>query len=531
MLKKLVAVLLTVTMAVSMAACGSSASSASGDSTASGGEETASFDGTLTVGISDSLGNFLKGSSVGENYVGNYLIYDCIFYHDPETKEVKSDVLEDWYYEDDLTFVMKLKDGVTFNNGDKATAEDLIFSFTNYAERNAMTASIFSTVDADACYTEDDQTAVIKFTEAWGPGLYTVDPPLYDKSWCEEVGWDSEEWMNNPVGSGPYKVVDYATDSHATFELRDDYWGDETMYNSEIKEIEVKYYAEISTLFVDLQTDAIDLALNIAESDYKRGLDDAISGVTVDRVSTNEVEFLCMDIKNEYLANEDFRKAIAYGVNWNDVADAGFGTLCDPATSIINSNSIYYKEEEGYSYDKDKALEYLEASGYSGEEITFNFVAMADADQQNMVEAFQYYMSELGITVNCEFYDFGTALQAWLEEGGTDFNFQESATGSPSGEPYISLNALMPGYGAFPITTIDDEKFEELAMTLMTTMDEDARKEAAGELQDYAYEHALTIPILEGYYAYAYNNNVIQSCNFDSAISANLRNITLVGQE
>lgn len=486
------------------------------------------FDGTLRVGISDALGNFLKGSAMGENYVGNFLVYDCIFYHDTETKEVYSDILADWYYEDDLTFVMKLKDNVYFSNGDQVIAEDILYSFTNYAERNAMTASIFATVDAANSYCEDDLTAVIKFTTPWGPGVTTVDPPLFNKSWCEEVGWDSEDWMNNPCGSGPYKVTEYVTDSHIVMELRDDYWGDETMYNPDIKKVIVNYYPEISTLFIDLQTGAIDLALNIAEADYARGME-GIEEITVDRVSTFEVEFLCMDEKNEFLSNENVRKAIAHGVDWSVVADAGFGSLCDPATSIINSKSPYYKEQPGFEYDPELAKEYLDASGYAPEDIVFTFVAMADADQQNMAEAFQFYMSEMGMTVNLEFYDFGTALQTWMSEGGTDFNFQESATGSPSAETYISLNALMQGYTPFAVTSVEDATFNELASQEMGTVNVDERIDYAHQLQDYNQEHCLVIPMLEGYYAYGYNNTVIESCDFDSAIAANLRNVTLVG--
>lgn len=539
MTKKILAFLLAVFMLLTVAACGSTPAAEPADDAAPAAEEApaeapaeekaaSSFDGTLRVGISDALGNFLKGSAMGENYVSNFLVYDCIFYHDVDTKEVYSDILEDWYYEDDTTFVMKLKDGVTFSNGDPVTAEDILFSFTNYAERNAMTASIFATVDAAASYCEDDLTAVVKFTKPWGPGVYTVDPPLYNKSWCEEVGWDSEDWMYNPCGSGPYKVTEYVTDSQITLELRDDYWGDESTYNPDIKTIIVKYYPEIATLFIDLQTGALDLALNIAEADYARGMDGAIEGVTVDRVSTFEVEFLCMDHSNEYLANEDLRKAIAYGVDWSVVADAGFGTLCDPATSLINSNNPYYKEEPGFPYDPDLAQEYLEKSGYAGQPLEFHFVAMADADQQNMAEAFQFYMNQLGITINLDFFDFGTAIGTWLS-GGTDFNFQESATGSSSAETYISLNALMQGYGAFPVTTVDDDEFNRLASAEMDTVVEDERMEYAHQLQDYNQEHCWVIPMLEGYYAYAFNNNVIESCSFDSAIAANLRNVTLVG--
>lgn len=535
MKKRLAAVFLALAMVISLAAC-SSSSSSSDTSSSDASADTAStdtgtaesdFDGSLVVGISDSLGSFQKGADAGDCYTGQYLVFDMIFYTGTDG-EVYSDILEDWYYEDELTMVLKLKEGVYFNNGEEATAEDVIFSFTNYAERGAMTASIFAGVDADNSYAEDDYTAVIKFTEEWGPGLDAVDAPLFCKSWCEEVGWDSEDWLNCPVGSGPYEVVEYVTDSYVTLTLRDDYWGDDTMYNSAITDITIQYYSTISTLYVDLQTGAVDLALNIAEADYARASDGSEEGITVERISTNEVEFLCLDTNNEYLSDANIRLAIAYGVDWSVVADAGFGSLWDSADSLLNSRSAYYVSAGSYEYDYDKAMEYIDASGIDPSTVEFTFVAMADDDQQNMAEAFQYYMSELGFTVNLEFYDFSTALMTWLEEGGTAFNFQESATGSPSGEPYISLNALMTKYGSFPICTVDDDYFNELAEAAISCIDEDERTELFAELQAYNYENAFAIPMLEGYYAIGYDNTVISSVDFTSAISANLREITLV---
>ena len=255
-----------------------------------------------------------------------------------------------------------------------------------------------------------------------------------------------------------------------------------------------------------------------------------IDGITVERISTNETEFLCMDTKNQYLKDENVRLAIAYGVDWSVVADAGFGSLQAPATSILSSESPYYKDCGGYPYDLDKAKDYLAASGYSGEELTFKFVAMADADQQNMAEAFQFYMNQLGMTVNIEYLDFASALGTWMEEGGTDFNFQESATGSLSGEPYISLNALMTAYGNFAICTVDDDQFNQLAERAMKTIDRDERAAAFAELQTYAHDHAWVIPMLEGYYALGYDNTVISAVDFGSAIGANLRHVTLSGQ-
>ena len=514
-MKRTLALLLALCMIFALCACGKTetpaapaedeAGTQTGEAAAPEAGEAAeekpasNFDGTLRVGISDSLGNFLKGSAMGENYVGNFLVYDCIFYHDTETKEVYSDILEDFYYEDDTTFVMKLKDNVTFSNGEKATSEDILFSFLNYAERRAMTASIFATVDPEASYCEDELTAVVKFTQPWGPGVYTVDPPLFDKSWCEEVGWDSELWMTGPVGSGPYKVVDYVTDSSVTLELRDDYWGDETMYNPAIKKITVNYYPEISTLFIDLQNNAIDLALNIAEADYARGMK-GIEGIAVDRVSTYEVEFLCMDIKNQYLQNEDLRKAIAYGVDWNVVADAGFGTLCDPATSIINSNSPFYKEEPGYSYDPDKSRELL--ADY-GKPVSFTMVINNSGYQPDIAEALQGYLSEVGIDMQIETYEFATFISKLI-------NCEIAATinsNSGGSDPSDSFTPYERNSGN-ACAEFRDEELLTLLEQAKNEADVETRKGMYKEIQQIVHDNFYFIPLYTGRTVYAVRNGI-----------------------
>ena len=59
-------------------------------------------------------------------------------------------------------------------------------------------------------------------------GLGAMTLPIVCKEWCQEVGWDSEDWWNDPVGSGPYYVDEFVTGSHVTFKLKDNYWGDFT---------------------------------------------------------------------------------------------------------------------------------------------------------------------------------------------------------------------------------------------------------------------------------------------------------------
>jgi ABC-type transport system substrate-binding protein len=73
-----------------------------------------------TIGVTDYLGRFIQGLTPSECPSAGYAVFDQVFMVDPVTKEVVSECLTDWYWEDDTTFIMVLNKNVFFSNGDKA---------------------------------------------------------------------------------------------------------------------------------------------------------------------------------------------------------------------------------------------------------------------------------------------------------------------------------------------------------------------------------------------------------------------------
>jgi ABC-type transport system substrate-binding protein len=528
-MKKLTALLLALIMVFALVSCGSESSSGTG-STAQSNDSTASTaPETLTVGTSNVLGTMLPWSENETCYWGCYLVYDYLFYWD-DNNEAYSDILSDWYYEDDgTTFVMVCRDDVYFSNGDQMTGEDVYYSIYNLVERETNAASFYATVDWDNSYVSDDgMTVYLANTSAFGPGITNMDVVyLLDKSWCEEKGFDDiDPWINSPCGSGPYEVVEYVTDSHVTLKLRDNYWGS---FTGGAETVQINYYADSSTMYMALEGGEIDIALNIAESDYSRAVNDA--NIAVELTHEGDVILLAMDsTNNEYLADENVRLAIAYGVNWEEVAQASRGELAEVATSVVTAVSPYYEDVGSYEYDFEKAKGYMEDSGYVVDGSTINFsLYMHTVDQAvktNAATVIQYYLAQLGIDLQTNFTDFSTAIGAWLTPGGTDMNFQDTDTGSVCGEPYRALSNFADGYGMLPACVVTDETFNQLFQEGSFTTDDSQRASAYKELQEYVHEHALIIPIYESIDAVAFNSNVVADVNFHSAVSANLRFVT-----
>lgn len=540
-MKKLGALLLAAALVMSMTACGGGnkntgegTAAPAGESSTNAGTKAGTKAGesggekTLNVGTINVLGTFMPGSENEVCHWGCYLVYDYLFYYDEDNNPF-SDILKEWHYEEDgTTFVMECRDDVYFANGDQMTGDDVLFSIKTLVDRETNQAAYYATVDWDKSYvSEDGFTVYLANTQEFGPGIIDMGVVyLLDQSWCEETGFDNiDPWLNAPNGSGPYEVAEYVTDSYVTLKRRDSYWGEFTGADT----VKINHYAEDSAMYMALETGEIDLALNIAESDYSRALtDDKIAVMT-----THEGEniLLALDNNNQYMKDENVRLAIAYGVNWQDVAESARGELAEVPGSIITSVSPYYKDTGVYEYDLEKAKQYMEAAGYVTDGSTVNFTLnMTTVDQAvktNAATVIQFYLQQLGINLQMNFTDFPTAFSAWLTEGGTDLNFQDSDTGSVCGEPYISLRFFPAELATFPFAAISDETFVTLYKEANYTTDDDVRKEKYAELQQYVHDRAMIIPLYESVDAVAYNPEKIESVSLHSAVSANLRYVIL----
>ena len=527
-MKKGVALLLAVIMIFSLAACGGNGDDGKNGGESQGGGSVSSAK-TLNVGTMNVLGTFLQGSENETCHWGCYLVYDYLFYYD-DNKEAFSDILSDWHYEEDgTTFVMTVKDGITFANGDKMTGEDVLYSIKSLVDRETNLAAYFTTIDWDrSSVSEDGMTVTLANASAFGPGVTNVGAIyIMDKKWCEEKGFDNTDpWVNSPNGSGPYEVVEYVTDSHVTLKLRDNYWGD---FKATADTVTIKHYAEESAMYMALETGELDIALNISGTDYTRALSDDKIAEFVTHEGENIM--LALDNANPYLKDENVRLAIAYGVNWEEVAEAAMGKdMAEVSSSVVTSVSPYYKNIGAYQYDADKAKEYMEAAGYKTDG-TVNFtITMNTVDQsvkKNAATVIQYYLQQLGINLTANYTDFPTAFSSWMKEGGTDINFQDSDTGSIAGEPYISLRFFPENMAMFPVAKNTDEKFNTLFKEANFTTDESVRKAKYEELQQYVHDKAFFIPLYESVKATAYNPEKISTIDLQSAISANLRYVTL----
>lgn len=520
--KKILSAFLAALMVVSLAACGSTGASssadvsggASGDSSSTGVSSVKSAnDGTstVTVGYVGTHDSSYPSSSTSNDLITNMLVYDKLFEVDDYTGDYTSRVLNSWEWQDDVTLVLNLKDGIYFSDGNQMTGQDVLFSLQNYMRNGGVgtdKGAYYQYIDFDKSYVADDNmTVYVVWTQEYGPALRTLDCPIMEKDFTEAHDETDEIWWTGPVGSGPYEVTDCKIDSYVTFSLRDDYW-DSADYSYDPTEITIKYYNDENAMYVDYQTGILDVIYNISDTVCQQ-IEDAGDQGAVDYVSNNDVTMLALNSSEGACTDIAVREAIAYALDMDSIMDVAYGNLATTADSHVGKNFDCYSSHDNYSYDPDKAKQVLEDAGYSDGDITLKFLTTSDTIQTRIAEAVQGYLAEVGINVEINSYDLGTFLSI-LMEGGNDMCLQTINGGNPTCEPEVSLGFIC-STGFVTPQTITYQDVIDAATTGQSSVDEDERNAAYKEADDLMYEYYLMLPICETQSAYAYNNSRITS--------------------
>ncbi len=533
-MKKAIVLVLALAMVLSLCACGSkptsdqpsnpsatqAPSSQTGSKPAASSTATAAPDAQLEY-ITLRLG--VVGSSVGDLKIGGYpmelytacdLIYDFVFRSDPLTKEWTSDTLEDFHYDKDGTeMVMTLKKGIMFSNGEEAKAEDLLYSFLCRADDGNSHWIADMGFNVEESYVVDDYTAVLKLDNKTEQ-LFNRNTPLINAKWAKETNFEPEKWYF-PVGSGPYYVAEHTPDEKIVVRLKDEYWK-RPVEDYYVNEYIFTRYGDSATAYMALEVGDIDIC-SVTTQDYDKIMTDGAAqglGAAVVRSGCNSYIALPGHTFTPF-KDERVRRAIAIGVDWDELGVLTSGSLFIRAHGITPSDSPYYFDVGVYEYDPDKAIELLAEAGYGPGDLKPRFTTSEGS--KNFGEGLTYYLSKIGIDLDVTYTDSVTAMKVSASVDGMDINLCANYGGSPSRNPALSIVAV--DGTSTPTAWVDDDHLQDLLAKLKNNFEQpvNVRKPISDELQQYIFEHVWLIPYRENAEAIGFNTKVISEATISYA--------------
>ena len=496
-MKKIIALTLTVVLMLALlAGCGNTSGQGSG---------TVDNGTAVTVGYM-AAHEPAYPSSGSSDFIQAGMIYDKLFDVDDVTGEYYSPVLESYEWTNDTTLHMVLKKGITFSDGAEMTMDDVYFSLKNYMnDVNNDKYQYYAHIDFDSSKVSDDGYELdLVWYEPYGPALRTLNCAIMQKAFTEEhIDMTDEVWYTGPVGSGPYVISESVKNSYVVFTLRDDYW--DTSRTFDATQITLKFYTDESAMYMDYKAGNIDGLYDVSNETVKNIEADPDSG-TVSIIPDNDVVYIHLNQNIEALKDPAVREAIAYALDMNYITDVCYGTLGTVATSHYPASFDAYVNHGPYEYNPDKAKEILTNAGYKEGDITITWISPETAPEPQIGQCVQALLGAVGITVEVQTPDFGTALMASFN-GETQISDQHTMGGNPTKEPDNTLAAFY-GEAVFKSFAIPDEDYNALYYAGLSTTDEEARWDIYREIDTWLWDHYLALPICEVNKAVVYNSRI-----------------------
>ncbi|MBO4384874.1 MAG: hypothetical protein J5854_05595 [Clostridia bacterium] len=406
--------------------------------------------------------------------------------------EIEPCLCESWTSEGDGAWILRIREGVKWHNGDTLNAGDVVYTYESLKE---MASSYYKPCleRIEELSQVDEYTVRVKFDITGIAALYYLVFPIK----CEE----------KLVGTGPYRLF-RADDNVIVLQANTDWW-DRPPYIEYIR-----FYERDSTSTALASFEAGQL--NMIPTDILTAGKYAELGVTnVLDVMTQNMEVLLFNHRNSVFNRRELRLAVAHAVNRSRIITNVYMNRARVSDTPIPPDSwLNSTRSSTLGYDPERALELIEQAGFtvisreeadlryskSGESLAIRLLTSATTDNTVRSDAAQLIkmeLEELGFSVELitKKHTLGSGESEFvkaLKKGDWDialvgFNL---ALGCDL-TSYIMLD------GANNYGHIDDRELEALTLSLLSADSEESLRECAYEFQNYFIE---TIPFVVLYF-------------------------------
>ncbi len=393
-----------------------------------------------------------------------------------------------------VKWIFKLRQGVKFHDGTEMHAEDVVASFAE-AKASSYVATYASW---DKCYEEDEYTVVLTTPEPSAALLYDLcghGNAIVPKALLDA----GNDFNSNPIGTGPYKFVEWKISESVSFTRFDDYF----LGAAPIKNVIYKIIPEGSARTIALQAHEIDYAVSVDTNDADLVLSDkSLQTVFLDGISHS---WLTINNTVTPFDNQLVRKAMNAAINKEDVVTVAFNGYAIAAPGQTPYGMLGF-DSTGYdTYDPEKAKKYAADSGVDLSKVTFEVICSDDTKRRAGQVVQDCLNSNLGMTVELVSMDLAT----YLSETAAG-HFQGFIGGYSSDNMMSFLKGVYhsSNIGASNKTRTNDKHLDELIEKACATVDNAEREVVLKETSRYLNDLCCQIPLWQPKTFVAANKNL-----------------------
>ncbi len=493
-MKKILASVLALAMAFSLAACGSKAPAAStgtpAASTSTPASQPAASGGSLRLVLSTNDGSTTDDRVptpwLNHNMATN-LMYRTLILADSTLDNYSPDLAEVTVSDDALVYTITLKDGLKWSDGEDLTADDVVWSIEmvqQVARRNGIYSAAFEKVTDIAV---DGNVITLTLAEPYSMMMYTMSQfSILPKHCLENETGDSIDtaaFWKDPVTSGYYKVGEFNVGNYFTLVPNEYYEGTAP----KIEKVTVSFVTDFLTA---AQSGSADFLYGNA-TELVEGMA-ALSNYTSIEVESLFYKYFIFNMKgvdgneNEAMQPLAVRQALIKAIDRAQVAALyPNGTIIN--SGVPNSHEAYNGFE--YTYDAEAAKAELVASGYDMSRPLRICYYNNDQTSIDLISMVSYYLEQAGLTVEATLSNDGTTDLFTTRNYDIGFKGYSASRLDEWYSEYLSTSATFANiFGG-------DTTFDAPIAALNAATTNEARNAALDTLQQLEQDNMWKVPL------------------------------------
>lgn len=400
---------------------------------------------------------------------------------------------DSWEISDDgLIYTFKLREGVLFHNGQEMKAEDVVASMTRWQEKSSTAQSLiggatFEEVDEYTLNLVLDEPSVFTLSALGGSLQF---PAIMPKDIVEAA---TETGVEEFVGTGPFKFVEWKTDQYIHLAKYEDY----APVDFEADGLGGKKEALVDNIYINFVTDPNTQLTGIQTAQYDIGY--GFNYDMIDQLNNTEDVEATVPFVGQYalifnktkgvFSDQKMRQAIAYGLDLETVANAALNGHYRMSSSYMQEEQVAWASDAGSEKynnpDLDKAKDLLEEAGYNGEPIRF-ITTREYSYMYDSAVVMQEQLEKIGINVELEVYDWPTVVNKRSDPE----QWELFITGFPVTMTPVEQLFFNDSWFDGP----EDEKTVELLKAISAADTQEEAKTHWDELQGHSWE---LLPVLK----------------------------------
>jgi len=362
---------------------------------------------------------------------------------------------------DGKTYTFSLRPGVKWHNGDPFTTDDVKFTFDLMLDKKSNSAFINNLGPFTSADIVDPMTIRLNLSAPYAPMLTMLayNVMIVPKKLLQNEDINKPvNFIQNPVGTGPYKWKEFVSGDHVTLVANMDYWDGPP----KIGTVVYKILPDLNTQVAQLRAGQLDIVM--LEPSQVDALQN-VPNVVINAANQTNYQYLSMNNSNPLFTDKRVRQALAYAIDRPTLVKSvlrgkgsvGNGPISPPM------GWAYPQDQQAFPFDTKKAQDLLAQAGWQlqGGKLVkdgqpFKFAILLDVGnptRKDYALVAQQTYQKLGMDVSIDSQEFNV----WYDRTGkSDYDMFVAYWITPP-DP----NALVNGYSAnnsdkYKSQTVDD---------------------------------------------------------------------------